>query len=744
MAIRVTAYTVPVGTSQRLAVAQGEDREFQLTFQDGSPAAAVDFTGALAVVLTVKNRTNGLAVFARNYSGFVGAPSAGTPRFTITQSDTNLEGEGPYDCDVSWTDASGYKEQLLVLSTFEILKRVGEPGDVVTSPPAIPVVYGLNWLGVWQSGHSGGSGYNVNDAVRAFDSSLGATAVSSFRATIQGVAVHPVSTGGVVATGWVYIAQHGGAGATGPAGATGAQGVTGPAGGGGGGGSGATGATGPQGAQGVTGATGPTGPAGAQGATGVQGIQGVTGATGPTGPQGATGAQGIQGATGATGPTGAQGVQGIQGVTGATGPTGPAGSAGVTGATGPTGPIGAAGVTGSTGPTGPQGAQGVTGATGPTGPAGVTGATGPQGAAGGGSASMTLQLAYNSGTSGSAGNILLGPSGLYGINIFNQSGGIATGYLFGVWGVAGATRYFLVSASQLSAGVPLIPGLDGLAALGQTNFRWMGINSMAGFAGGYTQLAAPTGTAAIAGTISNLVIGVTGASGARMVLLPAANAVPAGQEMWIQDIAGGANTLLIGIATGFSGNRINGATGITLATPYAGAWVVSDGATNWYASLGTTGAQGVTGATGPTGPAGLTGVTGATGPTGPQGATGPIAGATNVGLSGFQENYIGGARLQMVFVSGGSGNPGYTALPGDYLICVTSTGASFGVWLTSVNATGTAFIVKDMGGGAGASYPLYIRGVSSLVDGQATGTFVTTAWGVRGVVNQATGLWGTI
>lgn len=323
MSIKVSAYSIAIGGQQALAVAQGEDREFRLTFTDSGTAR--DLTGAQAITLTVRSRTTGIELFSRLYSGFQGLATAGTPRFQILAADTINQKDGPYDCWVEWTDASGYVEQLLAESKFEIL--TGADPESVTVPGAVPVVYGLNWYtgytGSWWTALTGG--YHPNDAVIAYDGSLGATAVSSFRAIASGVTYFPIGSGLVVNSGWQYVGQHGGAGPTGP--------------------------------QGPTGITGPQGPVGTAGGSG------ITGATGPAGATGPTGAQGAQGVTGATGPTGAQGSQG------ATGPTGPQGS------TGPTGP---AGSQGATGPTGPAGAQG---ATGPTGPLGATGPAGQGGAA---------------------------------------------------------------------------------------------------------------------------------------------------------------------------------------------------------------------------------------------------------------------------------------------------------------------------------------------------------------------------
>jgi hypothetical protein len=387
MAARVTGLTISVGTAQELEVAQGEDRDFHLAFVDST---AVDMTGALAVVMSVRDQ-QGVLLFARMYTGFVGGdPTSGNVIFSVVSTDTVEKPAGPYLVDVVLTRADNTREQLLVSSPFVVLTSQSLFTDVVTTPPAVPVVFGLHWLpGFWSGGTSG---YNLNDAVQANDPTFGATAVSTFRATVQGVTHSPINASLLqVATGWAYIGQHGGAGATGPTGprgatgvgatgVTGLQGATGPT--GPAGATGATGPTGPRGntgAQGVTGATGPTGPAGATGATGPtgpRGSTGVTGATGPTGPAGVTGATGPTGARGVTGPTGPQGF------TGATGPTGPGGAVGPRGNTGPTGPAGATGVTGPTGPAGAVGARGVTGPTGPAGATGATGPTGPGGAVG--------------------------------------------------------------------------------------------------------------------------------------------------------------------------------------------------------------------------------------------------------------------------------------------------------------------------------------------------------------------------
>lgn len=216
MSLRVTAYTIEIGKTQQLEVAQGEDREFILTFtEDGTPR---DMTGATGVLWVVRDRTSGIELIRRNYSGFQGSASLGTPRFRFLSADGIDAADGPYDQFIEWTDASNYTEQLLVLSTFELLR--GALRGTATTPPAIPAIYGLNWYtgatGSWWTGLTGG--YNLNDAVQAYDGSLGATAVSTFRNFRAGNTYYPIGPTQKVATGWMYVGQHGGAGATGPAG----------------------------------------------------------------------------------------------------------------------------------------------------------------------------------------------------------------------------------------------------------------------------------------------------------------------------------------------------------------------------------------------------------------------------------------------------------------------------------------------------------------------------------------------
>jgi hypothetical protein len=143
LGIRTRSHTIEVGESQDLEQAQGEDCEFRLSFTD-SDGNARDLTGATAIVMTVRNRSDRSLIFSRSYTGFVGGVGTGAVRFQVLQADTADESVQPYDVDVYWTDASGYKEQLLVSSTFSILLGVYEDDDVVTTPPAIPAVYRLS------------------------------------------------------------------------------------------------------------------------------------------------------------------------------------------------------------------------------------------------------------------------------------------------------------------------------------------------------------------------------------------------------------------------------------------------------------------------------------------------------------------------------------------------------------------------------------------------------------------------
>jgi hypothetical protein len=567
MAARITALTITVGVQQQLEVAQGEDRSFHLTFMDSG--VPVDFTGSLAVVMTVRERVSGSLVFARSLTGYVGNdPTSGNVIFDVVSWDTVERAAATYDVDVFCTASDGSRTQILVQSPFLILGSESQFPDAVTTPPAVPVVYGLTHRGTWSSGITGG--YNLNDAVQAFDGSLGATAVSTFRAIVQGITTYP-ATGTTPATGWAYVAQHGGAGATGPTGprgatgvgttgVTGATGPTGPA--------GATGTTGPQGptgARGVTGATGPTGPVGptgpagttgatgptgARGATGVNGVTGatgpagLTGVTGPTGARGVTGATGPAGATGVTGPTGPQGPQGARGNTGQTGPAGPTG---VTGPTGPGGPQGPRGNTGPQGATGPVGASGPTGPVGPTGARGITGATGPTGPAGGAGANGATGATGPTGPRGATG--ATGPAGAAG-----PTGATGPAGVTGATGPAGATGLLGLTAGFSGQRVDYVGGA-------QIQTRWVATHYTA-VAGDYAIFVTSTGAS----------IGIfLGASG-----------TPTGIVYMIKDVGGGAGVSYPVNIRGVSGSVDQSPTGIAIQSPLGVVGVVCDGKSNWF------------------------------------------------------------------------------------------------------------------------------------------------------------------
>jgi hypothetical protein len=141
MGIRVTAYTIEVGTTQTLEMTAGEDREFQLAFTLGG--LPLDMTSTNTVKMTVRNRANGILVVARTYTAFQGAASAGIPRFQLLRSDTvSQSNPAVYDVDVQWTDGSGYEWELLATSNFNLLKKTFSDGDQATSPPGVPVAFG--------------------------------------------------------------------------------------------------------------------------------------------------------------------------------------------------------------------------------------------------------------------------------------------------------------------------------------------------------------------------------------------------------------------------------------------------------------------------------------------------------------------------------------------------------------------------------------------------------------------------
>jgi len=207
----------------------------------------------------------------------------------------------------------------------------------------------------------------------------------------------------------------------------------------------------------------------------------------------------------------------------------------------------------------------------------------------------------------------------------------------------------------------LIPGSDAGAALGQAALRWNGLYNAGPLSGGLSIKASPTGAPYTIVSSTDHYVGLTGTSGMRRVLLPAANSFIAGQKLLVQDAASNPLGFMLSIPTGATGDRINGATGLTLAARYGGMMVVSDGATNWYAADMAGSLQDAY-ANGASGPAVI-----AIGPTGWYGvlvrdqgngvATGPIfaaqnaAGTTNylqVTATGIQANpYLKAQRLDL-------------------------------------------------------------------------------------------------
>jgi hypothetical protein len=137
MAIKQRAYSVVVGTAQPLALAQGEDCRFLLTFTEPpSPTGSgqpVDFTGLATCVMTIRDHSGMLLV--SRLGAVSGAPTAGTLQFQFGVADTQGKAVQVYDVDVRWTDASGFVEQLLVASPFSLLQSVASPSDTPNSAP---------------------------------------------------------------------------------------------------------------------------------------------------------------------------------------------------------------------------------------------------------------------------------------------------------------------------------------------------------------------------------------------------------------------------------------------------------------------------------------------------------------------------------------------------------------------------------------------------------------------------------
>lgn len=318
--------------------------------------------------------------------------------------------------------------------------------------------------------------------------------------------------------------------AAGPPGPTGAPGPSG----------GATGSPGPQGPTGATGATGAVstvpGPTGAQGTVGFAGLSGLPGATGSTGPVGATGARGptgFDGLPGAAGPTGAAST--IAGPTGVPGPTGPTGITGAASTVvGPTGPTGvAAGPTGPPGPTG--GATGSQGPTGPTGAAGAAGAAGPTGAKG------------STGSTGSA-----GPTGFDGLPGVQGPTGASAGAVFGdpVTIAHGGTNQTTAQAARGPTGL----NIDQIVTVADADHSCAATDRM---------------------------ILYTALTASRIVALPAATSVNAGQSIVIQDGTGNASLAVQIVLEWPITDTVVGRTSVT--TPGGRITAYSDGVAAWYA-----------------------------------------------------------------------------------------------------------------------------------------------------------------
>lgn len=777
MSIKVSAYTIAIGSQQALSVAQGEDREFRLTFTESGTAR--DLTGAQAITLTVRSRTTGIEIFSRLYSGFQGAATAGTPRFQILAADTADEADSVYDCWVEWTDASGYVEQLLVESSFEIL--TGADPESVTTPGAVPVVYGLNWYtgytGSWWTSLTGG--YRPNDAVIAYDGSLGATAVSSFRCIASGVTYFPIGSGLIVNSGWQYVGQHGGAGATG------------------------------------AGVTGPTGPAGATGPAGSQGATGPTGPMGATGPAGGGGGGSTALALYATGSSHGllQLGYGLLGTTGADAQIYKLYAPSESGA-----PPWAEYVVGYANPVGSE-RNHVWGA-------GWNLSTVGRVATSKAAFGFTIESRYQPGATTRQSEFYLqaineGGSGYRPIQIDanHYATGSAPVMSFQTQSISlldpNSSTVMVNFTPGSGGGVAFTPstGLSSLLTVNRPDIPFLYQQDRSGTSrelirytsSGYLQLGgqsyapAALAQAQMRGDVSFQTDDavttyakteyVSGAWGIHATGTPIRIANE-GAYMQAHSVNGG--------EVGINNNYVRAAVDTIALNPNSAAVGVIEfrwgGTARWkfdasnnfalspltndlydigtttegvrrvrvsdYVALGnrTTQSSGASGvghlyATGGlpwwVGPTGAAFQLGATGPAGPQGATGPAGvgggSSTSIGASGYAVEYIGGARVQIVGVSGVSGSSvGYTALPGDYIIGLVSTGASMAIWLTSVLPTGTVFVVKDLVGGVSPSYPLYVRGVSSIVDGQATGTIITTPFGSRSFVCRGTGYWNTL
>jgi hypothetical protein len=215
MAVRALNYTIVVGRPQPIRIPQGEDLDLYLTFINPphSPNAGqpVDLTDVAASVFTVRDR-QGLLPFPGRASQVFGDPTTGTIKVELRGPDTIDAAVQPYVCDLVTEDsvpAGSFDAQLLVASPFLVLQRVTRPGDPVTTPPAVPVVYGINWRGLWSSIAT----YQVGDGVQYLDPNGGSpSALSSFRALVENTNVPPLDMGGALSPDWEYVAQRGAGG----------------------------------------------------------------------------------------------------------------------------------------------------------------------------------------------------------------------------------------------------------------------------------------------------------------------------------------------------------------------------------------------------------------------------------------------------------------------------------------------------------------------------------------------------
>lgn len=91
-----------------------------------------------------------------------------------------------------------------------------------------------------------------------------------------------------------------------------------------------------------------------------------------------------------------------------------------------------------------------------------------------------------------------------------------------------------------------------------------------------------TKTANYTAVAGDELIAYTALAAARTVTLPAANSVPAGYELIVQDWAGAAGTNNITVQRAGS-DTVDGGTSVAIATDYGAATFVSNGSNAWFA-----------------------------------------------------------------------------------------------------------------------------------------------------------------